>query len=303
MFLGGAVAGSAACMAAVTPGAPSAGQPTPPSKLRLSILSYSFRGLLKDGKMGVFGYLESCKYRYGLDAADIWSSILSSTEESYLKKIREALDEREMVLADLCTDGTYIWDDKPEVREKNYQNALRHLKAAEILGARFMRLDSGGVNPAWTGEQFDDIVKRYKEYAQYAHNHGFKVGAENHWGAEKVWVNLQKLYRAVDHPAFGLSIHVNASWAGTQEEKDKADLEVAPWVSHTHLDFGLTTGPRLEEKLANLWNANYTGYYSIEHHSAKDEYLETAVQVARVRSVLDRFRTGQSQFLKRSGQA
>lgn len=31
--------------------------------------------------------------------------------------------------------------------------------------------------------------------------------------------------------------------------------------------------------------------------------LETAVQVARVRSVLDRFRTGQSQFLKRSGQA
>jgi sugar phosphate isomerase/epimerase len=303
MFLGGAAAGSAACMAAVTPVAPSAGQPTPPSKLRLSILSYSFRGLLKDGKMDVFGYLESCKYRYGLDAADIWSSFLASTDEPYLKKVREALDEREMVLADLCTDGTSIWDDKPEVRERNYQNALRHLKAAEILGARFMRLDSGGVNPAWTDEQFDHIVKRYKEYAQYAHDHGFKVGAENHWGAEKVWANIQKLYRAVDHPAFGLSIHVNASWAGTQEEKDKADLEVAPWVSHTHLDFGLTTGPRLEEKLANLWNANYTGYYSVEHHSAKDEYLETAVQVARVRSVLDRFRTGQSQFLKRSGQA
>ena len=227
-------------MTGVAASAPAASVPL--SKLKISILSYGFRGLLKDGAMNMFGYLESCKYRYGLDAADIWSSFLTSTDEPYLRKIREALDEREIVLADLCTDGTYIWDNKPEVREKNYRNALRHLKAAEILGARFMRLDSGGVDPTWTDEQFDHIVNRYKEYAKWAHERGFKVGAENHWGAEKVWANLQTLYRAVDHPAFGLSIHVNASWAGTQEEKDAADRAVAPWVSHTHLDFGLTTG-------------------------------------------------------------
>ena len=75
---------------------------------------------------------------------------------------------------------------------------------------------------------------------------------------------------------------------------------MAPWVSHTHLDFGLTTGPLLEEKLANLWNAGYSGYYSVEHHSAKDEYPEVAVQLAKVRAVLERFRAGQSQFLKPS---
>jgi hypothetical protein len=97
----------------------------------------------------------------------------------------------------------------------------------------------------------------------------FKVGAENHWGPEKSWANLKKLYQAVDHPGFGLSIHVCDSWAGTPEEKDAADREVAPWVSHTHLDFNLTTGPRLEEKLASLWNAGYTDYYSVEHHSGK----------------------------------
>jgi sugar phosphate isomerase/epimerase len=283
---------------------PAAAAPTPAcasSKLRISILSYSFRGLLKEGRMDVFGYLESCKYRYGIDAADIWNSFLPRLEEAELRKVREALDEREMVLADLCTDGTYIWHDSPDVREKQYKSALAHLKAAEILGGRFVRLDSGGTADAWTPEQFDHIVKRYKEYAQWAHDHGFKVGAENHWGAEKVWSNLQKLYRAVDHPGFGLSIHVNGSWAGTQEEKDLADREVAPWVSHTHLDFGLTTGPRLEEKLANLWNAGYTGYYSIEHHSGKDEYPEVAIQLARVRSVLDRFRNGQSELVKQPG--
>lgn len=273
------------------------------SKLRVSILSYSFRGLLKEGRMDVFGYLESCKYRYGLDAADIWNSFLPRLEEAELKKIRQALDEREMVLADLCTDNTYIWHDSPEVREKNHQSALAHLKAAEILGARFMRLDAGSTASTWTDEQFDLIVKRYKEYAQWAHDHGFKVGAENHWGPEKVWANLRKLYRAVNHPGFGLSIHVNGSWAGTQEEKDLADREVAPWASHTHLDFNLTTGPRLEEKLANLWNAGYSGYYSVEHHSGKDEYPEVAVQLARVRAALELLRTGQSQFLKRPSEA
>lgn len=301
-FIAAGVAASAG-LPRVAAGAGVSNPPSAASKFRISILSYSFRGLLKEGRMDVFGYLESCKYRYGLDAADIWNSFLPSLEEANLKKIREALDEREMLLADLCTDNTYIWHDSPEVREKNYRNALAHLKAAEILGARFMRLDSGGTASTWTDEQFDTIVKRYKEYAKWAHDHGFKVGAENHWGAEKVWANLQKLYRAVDHPGFGLSIHVNASWAGTQEEKDLADREVAPWVSHTHLDFGLTTGPRLEEKLAILWNAGYSGYYSIEHHSGSDEYPEVAVQLARVRSVLERFRRGQSDFVKQPAKA
>jgi sugar phosphate isomerase/epimerase len=302
-FIGAGTAASAASIVGLTCHAPVADAAPNPPKSRVSILSYSFRGLLKDGKMDVFGYIESCKYRYGLDAADIWSSFLTSTEESYLKNIREALDEREMALADLCTDGTYVWDDKPEAREKNHQNALSHLKAAETLGARFMRLDSGGTAASWTGEQFDHIVRRYKEYAQWAHDRGFKVGAENHWGAEKSWANLKKLYHAVDHPGFGLSIHVYDSWAGTPEEKDAADREVAPWVSHTHLDFSLTTGPRLEEKLANLWNAGYTGYYSIEHHSGINEYTEVAMQLANVRRVLEQFRTGQSKLIKRAAQA
>ena len=141
----------------------------------------------------------------------------------------------------------------------------------------------------WTNEEFDHIVKRFKEYAQYAHDNGFKVGAENHWGPEKRWENYQKLYRAVDHPAFGLSCHLG-SWAGTEEEVRKADRECAPWVCSTHIDWSVCTGPHLKEKLANLWNAGYKGYYSVEHHTAKDEYREVEIQLALVRNQLERFR-------------
>jgi len=48
----------------------------------------------------------------------------------------------------------------------------------------------------------------------------------------------------------------------------------------------------LVEKMTNLRNAGYQGYYSAEHHSAKAEYAEVAIQLAKVRAVLQSWRTG-----------
>lgn len=262
------------------------------ASMKLSVLSYSFRGLLGEGKMDVFGYLESCRYRYGLSAADIWTGFLTSTDDAYLKKVRGALRERELELADLCADNCHIWEDNPDARKKNRENALAYLKAASLLGARFMRLDAGGRNPAWNSEQFDHIVKQYKEYAQWAYDHGFKMGAENHWGTEGIWANLKQLYLAVDHPGFGLSCHIGG-WQGTPAEQAEADRLVAPWVCHTHFAWNITEGP-LEEKMRNLRDAGYQGYYSVEHHTGENEYPEVAVQLARVRAVFDRWRAGES---------
>jgi len=293
-FLRGSLAATVTAAASVLSGgsasAQSAARASSPTPMRLSVLSYSFRGLLQEGKMDVFGYLESCKYRYYLQAADIWNGFLTSMEESYLKKVREALDERELVLADLCADRVHIWEGDPAARRKNYDFALANLKAAEILGARFLRVDAGGRGPTWTNEQFNHIVSRYKEYAQWAYDHGFKMGAENHWGTEGIWANLQKLYQAVDHPGFGISCHIGG-WQGTQAEKDEADRLVAPWVCHTHFPWNITEGP-LEEKMKNLRDAGYQGYYSVEHHTGRNEYAAVAIQVARVRAVFDRWRTG-----------
>lgn len=256
--------------------------------MNISVLSYSFRGSLGEGKMDVFGYLETCKYRYHLSAADIWTGFLTNTDEDFLKKVRDGLDEREMVLADLCVDGAHIWEDDPDAREKNYQNAIAHLKVADILGAKFMRVDAGSRDETWTDEQFDHIVKRYKEYAQWAHDHGFKVGIENHWGPERKWENLKAVYEAVDHPGFGVSCHVGG-WEGTPEEVDEADRLVAPWVCHTHIPWDICTGP-LMEKLKNLQDVGYEGYYSAEHHTGANEYSEVGIQLAQIRDALDHLR-------------
>jgi len=260
--------------------------------MKISVLSYSFRGLLNEGKMDIFGYLETCKYRYHLSAADVWTGFLPTTDESFLKKVKEGLDERGLELADLCVDGAHIWEPTAEGRQQNYQRAFAYLKAAEILGARFMRVDAGGREDTWTPEAFDHIVMRYKEYAQWAHDHGFKVGIENHWGPEKQWAQLKRVYEAVDHPGFGVSCHIGG-WGGTPEEVAEADRKAAPWVCHTHIAWNICEGS-LTEKLKNLWDVNYTGYYSVEHHSGKDEYNEVGIQLAKVRDVLERLRRGEA---------
>lgn len=258
--------------------------------LKMSIMSYAFHGLLRKGMIDMFGYLETSKYRYNMDAVYLWSGYFESTEADYLAKVKEAINERELIAGDLAVDQAHVWDDDPDIRVRNYQNAKAYLNAARVLEVPFVRIDAGGSRETmvWTDEEFDHVVMRFKEYAQYAHDHGFKVGAENHWGPEKRWDNYQKLYNAIDHPAFGLSCHLG-SWAGTEEEKRIADRECAPWVDSTHIDWNICTGPLLEEKLANLWKAGYKGYYSVEHHTAKDEYREVAIQLALVRNVLERF--------------
>ena len=86
--------------------------------MRASVMAYSFHGLLEQGRMDIFGFLETCKYRFHLDAADLWNGFLQSTDEPYLKKIREELDERELVVPNLAVDRAHVWVDDPVQRQK-----------------------------------------------------------------------------------------------------------------------------------------------------------------------------------------
>lgn len=249
--------------------------------MRVCIASFSFHGLLREGMIDVFGYLESVKYRYQLDAADIWNGMIPDVhDEEYLKKVRKALDDRELVLANLCVDGAHVWEPDPEQREQNYRNALANLKAAEILGAKTVRIDMGGRDLEMTEEQFDYTVKRYREYAQRAYDNGYKVGPENHWGCSRVPGNILKLVAAVDHPAFGILLHFE-NW---DVDKENGDRLVARHAFHTHM--AAWVEPRYEEKIRTLQEAGYQGYWSVEHHSGRNEYTEVGWQLACVRRLL-----------------
>lgn len=246
--------------------------------MKISVASYAFFGLLEEGKIDLFGYLESCKYRYHLQSADVWNGMLQNIDDASLKKAKEGLEDRGLELANLCVDGPHIWEDDPEARERNYKSALAHLHAAKTLGARTIRIDAGGRGDTFTNEQFDLIIKRYKEYAQIAYDSGFKVGPENHWGPEVEPENMRRICQGVDHPGFGMLLHFRGN---------EGDAVMAPWAMHTHISWDITEH-HLDKSVKLLLDVGYQGYFSIEHHSGKNEYNEVAIQVAKVRDALTR---------------
>ena len=255
--------------------------------MNISIASYAFHGLLDEGKMDVFGYLESSKYRYGVDAADIWNYMLTSTDEGYIRKVREAMDEKEMVLANLCVDSAHIWDPNPDERAKLRENALAHLRAAVILGAKTVRIDMGGQSSEMTDEQFDVTVAGYKEYTKFAADNGFKMGPETHFGPALVAENQKRVRDAVDSPAYGVLLHIG-HWVA---DPDACDKMAAPWTMHTHVD-ARVCATNVEDRMRMLLDEGYEGYWGVEHHSAKNEYSEVEWQLAVVRQTLVRVRTG-----------
>lgn len=251
--------------------------------MQLGIISYAFHTMMADGIIDLFGYLETCRYRYGLDVADIWNGMLLSTEPDYVARVREALDERELTLVNLACDRCSIWDDDAAQREAQYQRATAHLRAAAALGARTVRIDAGSRADTWTTEQFDHIVARYREYAAFAADHGFMVGPENHFGPEMQPDLLVEVCRAVNSPAFGVLLHFGR-WAGPLA--DQGDAMIAPWVMHTHVNQTIMADP--EPAMRSLRDAGYRGCWSLEHVS--NRYSELGAMLGRLRDVLDTWR-------------
>jgi hypothetical protein len=255
--------------------------------MKISICSFSFESLLSKGEIDVFEYLECVKERYGLDAADIWNRMLESTDEDYVTGVRQAMDDRELTLVNMCVDGAHVWESDPDKRAELAENAMAHLRAAVVLGAASVRIDMGGREETMTDEQFDITVEVYKKYADFAVENGFMVGPENHTNASKVAENMVKVARAVDHPAFGILVHLDR-WAGDGDEGDRA---CAPWAMHTHIGTGIT-GEVLENKIRILQSTGYDRYWGAEIHPEEDVYAAVDRHVDAVRTALARVKEG-----------
>ena len=271
--------------------------------LPVSCLSYSFHGLVEQGMMDIFHYFETCRYRYGLDAADLWNGMFKSTDDTFVKKVHRALEERQLVVPNIAVDSGHILATGDDDAAKLRETQDRYMQIAKQLGAGFVRFDAGpymlnGRKEAegWTNQEFDALVKRYKGLAQVAYDNGFRIGAENHWGPEKSWKHLEKLIQAIDHPGFGICVHYGGWLANSPEtseaDNDAANKASAKYVCHTHFPWDICESPKLPATMALLRDAGYQGYYSAEHHSAQNEFNLTEVQIAKIRAVLTNWNNG-----------
>ncbi|MFE5323053.1 sugar phosphate isomerase/epimerase family protein [Paenibacillus sp. NPDC056579] len=261
--------------------------------MKISIGGFSFFNMMRAGKMDTFGYLESSKYRYHLDTVDLWNGTFAETsqdifklpDESYIQKVREALDEKEMTVINLAVDGAHLWDADPEKRSMLYGNAVAYLGIASKLGAKSVRVDAGDKQSVpLTEEQFEYTVTKYQDYCRRAAELGLVVGPENHMGSSQSPHYLKRVAEAIDQPNFGILLHMGR-WS---EDAEMGDGLVAPWVYHTHFDGKTVGSEQAEQRVRTLLDAGYDGYWGIEYNAPDNQYTEMEWAIASVKRILQK---------------
>jgi len=247
-------------------------------------MSYSFHGLMNVGAMNIFGYLETVRHRFGLNSADIWNGFLSSYDPSYIKMIKENIDERGLTVVNFACDEAHIWDNDLEKRNKYEENSWKCIETAEIMGAKSVRIDAGIRENEMSDEQLDYVSKKYREYCKKAASFGARLGTENHWGATKVKSNIDKLFEAVNENNFGILLHLGRWTEDDPVKKEAIDLALIGRAMHVHISVEVCT--KAEKILPPLPEAGYNGCWSIEAGNSVDEYNTAAYMLAKIKSVL-----------------
>jgi len=257
------------------------------SDMKISVASYSFHGLLGEGKIDIFGYLNMLKYRYRTNWADIWTGFLPTLDEDFIRKVRRELDRNELGLANLCVDGPHLWENDPDKRAAHKKKMFEYIEAAKLLGARSIRVDFGGTEGHTMPEEaFEYIVNTYREYCAACADSGIKIGPENHWGWDRVPEYLEKVKKAVDCPNYGHLYHFRNFF----DEIEKGEELCISYAMHTHVHAGSV--PYAKGVFERLAAAGYDGTYSVEHHSGQLEYERTAWQLATVRGIIAEIKAG-----------
>jgi sugar phosphate isomerase/epimerase len=259
---------------------------------KISIGGFSFYQLLHAGEMDIFGYLETVRHRYGLLSVDLWNGFFTNRDDPYypiaeydtLRKIKNSLDEKELIVANFAVDRAHIWDPDPVIRAKLHQNALDYLRAAELLGAQTVRIDTSRGPVVRSEEQLAYTVMRYREYANRAADGGYTVGPENHTGISLDPHWMKELAETVDHPGYGVLLHIGR-W---QDPAIPGDQLLAPWVNHMHLDAKAVASEDTIEIIRMLMDQGYKGHWAVEYNAQSHPYIEMEWALASTKRMLAR---------------
>ena len=140
--------------------------------MKISIASYSFHGLIGAGMMDVFGYLEACKHRYGLDAADFWNGLLGrdDKEMAAIEEMTRAFKDigAETIVFDQLHPTAKSWVNPlvPKLMEVSGRSGLTVLEVGKLLSThpergRFVCLDGIHMTPPYHKLMAGELLKYF----------------------------------------------------------------------------------------------------------------------------------------------
>jgi len=273
----------------------------------ISICSYSFHRLLAAGKQDIFRYITDCK-ELGCTGLDAWNghfpeigvgdkavtpdqlgstNLLSSTELDYIASIKAAADKAGIPFGALAVDGAHIYDEDADVAKCNRVRAYRWIEIGALLGAKQIRMDSGGPKEL-TEEMFAAIKEGYGDVIARAKTKGIQIIIENHWGSSSIPDNVVRILEGVPGLGYLFDTH---NWA--EGYRDEGRVKTVKYATATHVktfawdDAGHEIGDDAEPAIQLLLDSGYKGSWGIESCPRDgDEYGSAAKSVALIKRMV-----------------
>jgi len=183
-----------------------------------------------------------------------------------------------------------ICDLDAEKRRRGIEVAKHWLDGAAMLGAKSMRVNSGGPRLAATpvadpssypknpvlAQYLTNCIESFKEMADYGGKVGVKVTLENHWGLTANPMNIRIIIEEVNHPFCEASPdfcnweHEYLLYHGLQD--------LAPYA-HTNVHakyWNRWKNPDVQRNVRIMLNANYMGIFALEYEEGPWDGIEGA---------------------------
>ncbi len=266
--------------------------------MKISVSSYSFGGLIKSDKLGIFGIMDEA-VKMGFEGLELDDADEVMSPEMF-SKIKQHSKETGLPVIALDIGADFTKNDLTSLDEE-VERVKKLLEMATILEVPMMRHDVCYGNFSREDIAFEDALKVMAEgcyrVADYAKTLGIRTMFENHGFYMQDDVRVKRLMDSVGHENFGLLIDVGnfmcadvdpvtatrnlASYGVHVHAKDfhyKKACEPFPgsgWFKSSNGNYlrGAIVGhgdARAYESLKILKDSGYDGYVTLEFEGIED---------------------------------
>jgi L-ribulose-5-phosphate 3-epimerase len=263
------------------------------NNIKLAISSYSYWHF-REPKVSLETVIHKAA-ELEVSGVDVLHQQMDSEDRSYLHKLKRTAFRSGIDLVCLSIHQNFVFPDL-ERRQQQIDHTLRCIELAHEMGIPSIRLNSGrwgtvpsfddlmahrGIEPPLEGYTDDDAfswcIDSIEKCLPKAEECGVILALENHWGLTYEPQGVLRIAQAIDSPWLGVLMDTGNF---LEEPYDKLEL-LAPHAdfvqAKTYFGGGEWYDLDLDyDRIANiLFNANYTGYISLEFEGK--EHADTGV--------------------------
>jgi len=201
--------------------------------MRWSLSSYSLSRYMNEGTLTQLGCISRAKelgFEY-IEFAEIIPHDGSSKAE-YAKKLREECERLGIGVSGLVVGADFLLPESGCV-ETEIARVKEMVDIAHILGTKYLRHDATRGDGRSFSEVVAPLADACREVAAYAQTLGITTMVENHGFFCQDSERVEQLFKAVNHPAFGLLVDMG-NFLCADETPVEAVARVAPYAVYAH---------------------------------------------------------------------